>query len=86
MSLTYVPSIRAIDGYLSSFGLYIMVLTRLGSSFANMTIQLLVTQGIFYAIRAHFAHAPLVYRGLILFPGVSALFSGLSGLKPLKQP
>lgn len=87
VSLTSVPSIRAIDGYLSSLGLYIMVLTMLGSSFANMTTQLLVTQGIFYAIGSSFAHAPLIYGCLIWFSGAPALFGGLSMLlKPLKWP
>lgn len=46
--------------YSSAFGLCVMVPALLGSSFANTTTQLLVTQGIAYAIGASFAYAPLI--------------------------
>ncbi|KUL90590.1 hypothetical protein ZTR_00350 [Talaromyces verruculosus] len=46
--------------YSSAFGLCVMVPALLGSSFANTTTQLLVSQGIAYAIGASFAYAPLI--------------------------
>lgn len=46
--------------YSSAFGLCVMVPALLGSSFANTATQLLVTQGIAYAIGASFAYAPLI--------------------------
>ncbi|EED23934.1 MFS monocarboxylate transporter, putative [Talaromyces stipitatus ATCC 10500] len=46
--------------YSSALGLVLMIPALLGSSFANTTRQLLVSQGIVYAIGASFAYAPLI--------------------------
>lgn len=53
-------SFPKLKRYSSAFGLCVMVPALLGSSFANTTTQLLVTQGIAYAIGAGFAYAPLI--------------------------